>query len=137
MSFATDVQRIAEKMNTTAEVIARNSIIELFSSVIRDTPVDTGRLRANWQSSRDIPASGRLASTDQGAALKQVAATVHKDPGIYYLTNNLPYAAHAEFGLWNKGPKTTSAGFSKKAPAGMVRKNVQRLLSILARAAEQ
>ena len=47
MSFSTDVHRIAKDMETTVEKQAAAIFIDLFSSVIKDTPVDTGRLRSS------------------------------------------------------------------------------------------
>ena len=41
-----------------------------------------------------------------------------------FLTNSLPYAIDIEYGNYD-GPtaRVTSAGFSRQAPSGMVRKN--------------
>lgn len=119
MSFSSDVSRIAKDMNDTAENVARNVFIELFSAVIKDTPVDEGRLRGNWQTTRNSPANGTVERTGGSGAISEVRAKVNK-PDVYYLTNNLPYAERIEY------------GYSKiKAPEGMVRKNVLRLKSIL------
>ena len=129
MSFSSDVHRIAEKMGDTVENVASATFIELFSAVIRDTPVDSGRLRGNWQTTKNSPATGELARTGGSGAIAEVHSKVDK-LGTYYLTNNLPYATVAEFGGWGSGPKTTG-GYSIQAPAGMVRKNVLRLTQIL------
>ncbi len=131
MSFASDVERIAKNMGDTAENVARATFIELFNAVIKDTPVDTGRLRGNWQTTEDSPASGVI-DRKQLDAFGDVNAEVFntiKKPGTYYLTNNLPYAAVAEFGQW------PLIGFSPKAPKGMVRLNAKRIKSILRRKA--
>ena len=123
MSFSTDVHRIAKDMEATAEQLAAAVFITIFNNVIADTPVDEGRLRGNWQTTKDSPAASDINRIQKpkrsGPATDEVNAKVNK-PAVYYLTNNLPYAERIEY------------GYSKvKAPEGMVRKNVLRLDSIL------
>lgn len=120
MSFSSDVHRIAEKMNTDVEEVVAATFIELFSSVIKDTPVDEGRLQGNWQTTKNTPAQNEVERTGSSGAIANAHATVKK-PGLYYLTNNLPYAHTIEY----------DGHSSVKAPAGMVRINVLRLKSIL------
>jgi hypothetical protein len=120
MSFTADVHRIAEKIGDSVENVASATFIELFASVIKDTPVDTGRLRGNWQTTKNSPAQGETKRTGGSVAIAEAHAVVRK-PDLYYLTNNLPYAARIEFD-----------GYSKiKAPLGMVRINAKRLKRIL------
>jgi len=134
MSFTADVSRIAKKMETDVETVARNTIIELFGAVITDTPADTGRLKGNWQTTTNAPASGKLDRFGSAQSKADVRNTVGK-PDTYYLTNNLPYAHTAEYGGWGTGAGatalTTRDGYSVKAPYGMVRINVKRLKQIL------
>ena len=136
MSFASDVSRITKDMRIGSEKLAAAVFIELFSAVIRDTPKNTGRLQGNWITTSKVPASGTTNSTGTSKPISLAQITVRK-PDLYYLVNNLPYAEVAEFGTWGKGPgataKTGGTGFSIQAPAGMVRKNVKRLDSILRR----
>jgi hypothetical protein len=142
MSFTADVHRIAEKMGDSVENVAAATFIELFSSVIASTPVDTGRARGNWQTTKNTPAGSKLERTQKrrrsGPATSETHAVIQK-PSLYYLTNNLPYAEKLEFGGYGTGPgatqKTTRDGFSIQAPYGMVRINVKRLKSILRRKA--
>ena len=119
MSFTSDVHRISEKYQADFEEIARGSFIELFTAVIFDTPVDIGRLRGNWQCTKNSPASSDVDRTGGSGAKAEVDATV-TNLGVYYLTNNLPYAERIEYG-WSRA----------KAPEGMVRRNVQRFPKIL------
>ena len=37
------------KATKASEKVARSALTELFSSIVISTPVDTGRLRGNWQ----------------------------------------------------------------------------------------
>jgi hypothetical protein len=130
MSFTADVHRIAEKIGVNAATLAEASVIELFSSVIKDTPVDTGRLRGNWQTTENSPASGTLDRVepegDGGPAIFEVLQNVN-DTGLFYLTNNLPYAATVEFDRHSE----------IKAPKGMVRINAKRIKRIVRKEARK
>ena len=120
MSFTSDVRRIAKDMGETAENVASATFIELFSAVIKDTPVESGRLQGNWQTTKTSPATGILQATGVAGAISMVQLTINK-PDLYYLTNNLPYAERVEF----DGLSHT------KAPRGMVRINAKRIKTIL------
>ncbi len=125
MSFTADLKRIAKDMGETVENLAQATFIELFSAVIADTPVDEGRLRGDWQSTKGSPAAGqagRIQKEKTGVATAEAHAVIGK-PGLYYLTNNMPYAARIEF----DGHSGT------KAPRGMVRINAKRVAQILRR----
>lgn len=101
-------------------------IIDLFSSVIEETPVLEGRLAGNWIISSDNPASGTFELLDPSGNITKgkVQDHVSKIEGNFdvYLTNNLPYAYRIEYDGW-----------SGKAPNGMVRKNYIRVLNNLKR----
>jgi hypothetical protein len=130
--FAIEVGRISGKMKVSMDEAARIITLELFNSVIWDTPVDTGRLRGNWQCSKNRPTKGTLERTQSGSGGPATADAerIVQKPGLYWLTNNLPYAPVVEFGRYpGDGPKTTG-GYSNKAPAGMMRKNVVRIRGI-------
>lgn len=93
MSFKSDMSRIAKKLGIEAEQLGRAVKIELFSSTIDDTRVNTGRLKGNWQATEEAPASGVLERLDPdgGQAKAQVTNSV-QGASVSYLVNNLPYA---------------------------------------------
>lgn len=130
-SFGARVGEFALKAGKGVEQTRRAICIKLFSSVILSTPVDTGRLRGNWQTTVGTPAPGKLDKVDPSGsdALAQMKDNLGEGDVSVFLTNNLPYAAVAEYGLWKGGPsdKLTDEGFSNQAPAGMVRTNVARI----------
>jgi hypothetical protein len=143
MSFTADVHKIAKKIGVNVEDLAAATFIEVFSGVIRATPVDTGRARGNWQTTKNSPASGTTEriqkNKNAGVATSEAHAVVNK-PGLYYLTNNLPYAEKLEFGGYGTGPSSTSktkGGFSIQAPLGMVRINAKRIKQILRKEARK
>ena len=94
MSFASDIEKYAKKTNRNVEDVCIATFVELFSRVILNTRVDTGRLRGNWQATIDSPASkednNRIDPNGTGA-ITEVERTVNPTR-VNYLTNNLPYA---------------------------------------------
>lgn len=92
--------------------VRRASILELFRLVIYATPVDTGRLRGNWQTTINSPASRELDRESADAAMAEAVANLGSLVDVVWLTNNLPYAEAIEY------------GHSKQAPEGMVRRHV-------------
>ena len=128
MNFEAGVRAWTSKAAGQFEKLRRAVIIELFSSVILDTPVDTGRLRGNWVISNGAPDSGTVEILDPSgsvsiASVSALAAGLPagKDTKTF-LTNSLPYAYEIEY-----------EGASRKAPSGMVRKNMLRISANLKR----
>lgn len=118
MSFSKDIRSFTSKATTAHDKITRLATLELFRGVILDTPVDTGRARGNWQTSVGSPQSGELDRLDKSGAKAIAEAQEKVPPGagqVTYLANNLPYIESLE------------QGSSKRAPEGMVRKNVDRV----------
>jgi hypothetical protein len=128
MSFSMDVAKWAEKAGSDVERLNKAIILELFTSVILDTPVLEGRLRGNWLITSGDPATGTVEVTDPngGKTIRNVEDFIRKIAGnkdfSVYLTNNLPYAYRIEYDGWSR----------KKAPEGMVRKNFIRITNNLA-----
>jgi hypothetical protein len=122
MSFSDYVRRRTKQVEGQAEELARGTFVALMTAVVRDTPVDTGRLRGNWQCSQDSSAEGVLDRKGEAGPIGEIHAKIQA-PGVYWLTNNLPYAHRIEFDGWSH----------TKAPAGMLRINVRRFKSILRR----
>lgn len=121
MSFSSDVKRFAEKTGASLGQTCRAIKISLFSGVILDTRVDTGRLRGNWQTSTKLP---KFAEIDRvfpkGTPESDLTAEVLANVGSFtvdYMTNNLPYAE-----IWEEKD-------------GMVEKNIQRTMNEVKRGA--
>jgi hypothetical protein len=102
-----------------AEETVKAIKMALFRSIIQDTPVDTGRLAGNWQSTLNSPASGESSAMGKATAISGINPGKASDTA--FLTNNLPYAARIEFEGWSH----------TKAPQGMVRRNVNRIAAII------
>ena len=126
MSFAKDLDKISLNLKGYAEGMVRGTLFALSSRIIKESPVDTGRFRGNWQASVNTPKKGKLQRKDKSgaASINEVSSIVMSlDMGqTFYLTNNLPYARRLEY------------GYSKQAPSGMLRINVMRVQSELEKA---
>lgn len=128
-TFAARVGEFVVNSKTKVEQTRRAICIKLFSSVILDTPVDTGRLRGNWQTSVENPASQEIERLDpQGvAALQEMKENLGDGEVTVYFVNHLPYAARIEYEGWSH----------TKAPEGMVRKNVARINALVQQAIKE
>ena len=101
--------------------------LELYSQIVRGTPVDTGRARGNWLPSTVQPiyqtTYANVRSPEVGireAKEEYTRATIDED---LIMQNNLPYIYRLEFDGW-----------SRQAPGGWVRAAVGRFREIIRRA---
>ena len=115
-TFNLDIKAFTEKAGKNADKVVRKICLDLLSDIVYNTPVDTGRARANWFTSIGSPVSTTIefnasASSAAGVAVAQASADIAKAPGnLFWISNNLPYIYRLEFEQW-----------SKQAPNGMVR----------------
>lgn len=128
-SFSAQLQQFAEQTKDQIDDIFRDIVIEIGSSVIRLTPVDTGRARANWQFSIDSPANASLDEYDK-AGFNTIAKLVGEVQTLEagqtaYIVNNLIYSIPLEY------------GHSRQAPTGMVRVTLARFQQIVSEAVRQ
>jgi hypothetical protein len=145
MTFAAQLQQFSAKATLDTNVLVRAVTTKLFNSIVLASPVDTGRFRGNWQVSLTVPILTEVDRLDPtGAeAMAQIDSVLKPEAGRSYLTNNLPYAEVIEFGgypdpvlrgTWVKGKGyviKSIGGYSKQAPAGMVRVNMTRIAALL------
>ena len=116
MSFTADLTRFAEKVGGNADIVVRKVTLDLSSSVIRRTPVDTGHARGQWQIGRSLHRSPGPGNTDAGWV---------KAGKPVFISNNAEYILALEY------------GHSKQAPHGMVRIAVQMFKSFINHAASR
>lgn len=106
--FAALLERAGEK----AELVVRKVALEMHTSLVMKSPVDTGRFRGNWvMQYAATPLVGTKTDKEGGAtvaAAEAVLSTFQLGQKIY-MTNSLPYAIPLEYGS------------SSQAPGGMVR----------------
>lgn len=121
-TFGLDVAKWGDKVMREFEELRKAVVIELFSSVVLDTPVDEGRLRGNWTISNGTPNTETFEVTDPSGQvtigkIRTHAENIPSGDVSVFLANNLPYAYRIEYDGWSH----------TKAPAGMVRKNFIRI----------
>ena len=100
MSFSADLSKYARKTINNAANVSRAAKISLFSGIISDTRVDTGRLRGNWQTSTGAPKLAEIErefpeGTPDSVLFQETMENVTAF-GADYMTNNLPYAVVME-----------------------------------------
>lgn len=129
MSFAQQVQLFARKSKQATDKTVRAITFALFSEVIDRTPVDSGRLKGNWQTTIGAPAMGTVTVTDKDGSVTKasMASAIGGWGSVTFLANNLPYASRIEYEGWSH----------TKAPAGMVRVSFARVQQIVAEEARK
>ena len=64
MSFGDDLGKFSAKTKSIGEQVLRQSAFDLFSSIVRQTPVDKGVLRNNWFATIGRPSTEATDETD-------------------------------------------------------------------------
>jgi hypothetical protein len=137
--FDDNLNRILKKAGTNASAIARKVALELYTKVVVKSPVDSGRLRGNWnvginainsaEYEADVSKLGAMPS-GSGMVRSMSALSTFKIGDVIYITNNMPYVYKLEYGLYNAGPKTLG-GYSTQAPQGFVRITYKEIVNDL------
>ena len=144
-SFTADLSKFAEKVKLNGDKVMQKVCLEVFSRTVQRTPVDTARARTGWQTAANSMPSGsdpgpRVSTKKAGARLSSPPPLSGEDRGkivavtqalkfgdTAYLINNVEYVQFLEYG-------TAPYGFSKQAPAGMVRVTLTEFQSYVAAA---
>ena len=142
--FLVNMTRFVAQTKASCDEIVRQVLFDLQYTLGFYTPVDTGRLRSNWQfGAGEIP-TGTLDSTDDPTDRLRAQIAGATAGTIHYLVNNLPYAAVIEYGQYPNPPKgggrkdktgkhvvRSAGGYSTQAPQGMVRITAMEYKSFL------
>ena len=118
-----DLNKYCKDKEVELKEVRKTYAFALYSSIVKKTPVDTGRARGNWNIS--VGHDDTLPSTRTKPQFKNVdeVPKVEGDESIF-ISNNLPYITKLEYGGYPKNPKggngKTVNGYSKQAPEGMV-----------------
>lgn len=121
--WSIDLSEYAEKKKVEIKKVRKAFAFALYSSIVKKTPVATGRARGNWNISVGSPDESISASTVPKFSSVESVPEPNGDESIF-ITNNLPYITKLEYGGYPDPPKKdggkTAGGFSKQAPNGMV-----------------
>ena len=126
-SFSLSFNDFADKSIEQVKLIQKKTLIDLSDSIVKDSPVDTGRFRANWFGSWDDVEADTTESIDKSgeANVSKIKSNVNEKFGeVFYLVNNIPYGEWLEYGI--RKNKLNELVFMKKQPYAMVRKNIIR-----------
>ena len=135
-NFIDTINDWIEETEVRIDNVLQAIVIKVGESVVRLSPVDTGLFRGNWQLTIDSTATSSLLRYDQdGQSTIDSIASVAKSftaGQVAYIQNHVLYGEDLEYGLYN-GPtaKVTDDGFSRQAPAGMVRVTEAQFLNIV------
>jgi len=121
MSFNTDIQKFNSKVEKAALAIFHGTALDLFGKIVKRTPVDTGRLRANWYATINRPSTMIDASGEDYSKRVKAAKLGHS----VFFVNNLPYAGVIE------------NGSSGQAPSGMVKVTITEFETTVSRNARK
>lgn len=122
-SFALELAKFAEQATEAIDASLREIIFEVAGSLIRMSPVDSGRFRGNWQFSLMTPDNSTSLNVDPTGA--ETLGRIVAEAGAFtagqvaYITNSLPYAIPLEY------------CHSTQAPGGMVRITLARFQQIV------
>ena len=124
MAWSLDIEKWVNKKSFLFQKIKRNYAFALYSSIVKKTPVDTGRARANWNISvGNVDSSTTKETLKTGLKYGESSINSNGDESIF-ISNNLPYITMLEYGGYPNPPKSKSGktenGYSKQAPEGMV-----------------
>lgn len=155
-----DVLKKYNKLNLkSADKVMSNVGLNMFGGVIEDTPVgirgfvpdERGKLKGSWIVTAGSPSTTKTnrktPNRKRNSIKTRISSRIVSGKITMYLTSNSDYASVVEFGGYPSPVKVgtpkpkggfeirSKAGFSKQAPAGMVRKNALRFNTLVERAA--
>lgn len=117
--FKRNFAKLLERAGNKAEMVIRKTALELQTSMVEMSPVDTGRFKGNWQSGIggiNYDTSAAFDKTGTGTIGRTYTSLQGWKPGqTIFLTNSMPYARVLEYGRKNGKPG------SMQATNGMVR----------------
>jgi hypothetical protein len=162
VSFASSIRKFVVDTKAEQDMIVRRVLFNATTMILRRSPVDTGRFRANWQYGYGVQPTGTVedfdTSRDGSQTRDAIVGQITKGVGVHYLVNNLPYAEVIEFGYYPdpvekgtyvakgkhkygiEGPgyvQRSEGGFSKQAPAGVLRITYEELAADLGKVASE
>ena len=116
-----DTNNLIKTVNTKASQVIRKIILDGMVRLIRQSPVDTGRFKANWSTSIGRTSNWTTDDTKENIPRSTKGISTYKLGQTAFLQNNLEYAIPLEYGT------------SKQAPSGWIRNNAELMQSLFDR----
>lgn len=129
-NFTFELRQFADATKRSMRRTIQGVALELAVRIVMKSPVDTGRFRGNWRISVGSPDTRTDAPFDKQPLGSPPSAALFSDwqdeleavtfRSNVWITNSLPYARRLEY-----------EGWSKQAPAGMVRVSVSEYNDVI------
>ena len=112
--FESDLRKFADSLGLGVETVVKKISLQVFTGVVKKTPVDTGRARANWVISVEVPSSapplpdGKTFSGQEATAFANkelVELSKIKPFSNVFISNNMPYIEVLEDGSSDQAPE--------------------------------
>jgi hypothetical protein len=100
-----NVNRLASRINYNAEAFVRKVILDGLTNLIRQSPVDTGRFKANWSTSVGTINPEITESTTTNIQERSRGIVRYRLGQTMFLHNNLQYAIPLEYGSSEQAPR--------------------------------
>jgi hypothetical protein len=113
-----DTAKLTKTVNTKASQVIRKIIIDGMTRLIRQSPVDTGRFKANWSTSINEMSLGTATDTKENISKSIKGISSYQLGQTAFLHNNLEYALPLEYGS------------SKQAPVGWIRNTAEEIQNL-------
>jgi hypothetical protein len=127
--FSAQIAEFVAKAKENADLVVRKVALEMFTRVVIKSPVDEGRFKSSWVVAiNSIPGGdpGTIDKTGAPSIMRIDAAVLNLKAGtVITMCSNLSYSRRLEY------------GWSKQAPAGMVRITVVEFAGIVNQAAAE
>lgn len=111
--FKREFGRLLQRAGDKVDAVVRKAAIDVGTSLVMKSPVDTGRFRGNWQFGIGKVNQDVSSEVDKSgaASVGRIVAGVGQwgNYQTMFMTNSLPYAIRLEY------------GWSQQSPQGMVR----------------
>jgi hypothetical protein len=128
-SFALDISKFVNKSHSNVDKVTRKIVFDVIRSVIKKSPVDTGRFKGNWQYGTGEMPTGTLDIYDadgRGTLVHLMGQVPQQAAGkVHYIVNNLPYSIRLE------------NGYSSQAPFGIIGLTISEYPGVVRQAAQE
>ena len=98
-------RKITNTVHKNGGKFVRKIVLDGMTRLIRESPVDTGRFKANWSTSIGVMGTGTTEGTVSNVAKQSRAISQYKLGQTAFLHNNLQYALPLEYGSSKQAPK--------------------------------
>jgi hypothetical protein len=125
-NFALDISRFVNRSHSNVDTVTRKIVFDIMRSVVRKSPVDTGRFKGNWQYGNGEMPTRVTAIHDvdgRGTEVHMMGQVPQEASGkLHYIVNNLPYSIALENGHSPQCPPNGMVGLTISEYQGIVRR---------------